>query len=208
MLRLNADLMWYKDEKIMWWKLRDLFTIAAQTGNVEELKSIVEEYPEAPTKWTGGLFGTGLYFAAQEGKLDAVKFLVEEGGAKASVAYTDGHSPLVAAAFHDHADVVEYLIQHGADVDETDDNIVTGSYTALHWAAEHGHAEVAKRLLERGADSSLKNRYGKTARQLAIQQGHPEIVTLIDGFDTRAYMYKSGAEEPVKVTKPLTYKMK
>jgi ankyrin repeat protein len=208
MLRLNGDIMRYKGGTIMWWKLRDLFTESARNGDVEELKSIVEEYPEASTRWTGGLFGTGLFYAAQEGKLDAVKFLVEEGGAKASVAYTDGHSPLVAAAFNGHADVVEYLVQHGADVDETDDNIVTGHYTALHWAAEHGHAEVAKLLLERGADSSLKNKSGKTARQMATEKRQPEVIAVIDSFDNRMFMYKSGTEEPVKVTKPLSLKMK
>ncbi|TAL40247.1 MAG: ankyrin repeat domain-containing protein [Alphaproteobacteria bacterium] len=206
MLRLNGDLMKYNGEKIMWWKLRDLFTDAAQTGNVEVLQSIVEEYPEAPGKWTGGLFGTGLYFAAQEGKLDAVKFLMDN-GAKLGVEANDGLSPLIAAAFNGHGEVVDYLLSKGADVNETDKRQICG-YTALSWAAYHGHAEAAKHLLERGADTSLKNIDGKTARQLAVQQGHPEVAKLIDTLDTRVYMYKNGTDERVKVSKPLSFKMK
>ncbi|MEZ0224240.1 MAG: ankyrin repeat domain-containing protein [Alphaproteobacteria bacterium] len=207
MVRLNGDLMRYKGEKIMWWKLRDLFIGAAQGGNVEELRSIVEEYPEAPAKWVGGLFGTVLFFAAQEGKLDAVKFLMEN-GAKPGVAHNDGLSPLVAAAFHGHAEVVEYLVKQGADVDETDDRIGTGGYTALAWAAYHGHPETARCLLERGANSGLKNDSGKTARQIAVERHHPEVAAVIDSFDTGTFMYKAGTEDPVKVSKPISFKMK
>lgn len=208
MLRLNGDLMRYKGGKIEWWKLRDLFTESARTGDVEELKSIVEEYPEASTRWTGGLFGTGLFYAAQEGKLDAVKYLVEECGAKLGAAENDGLSPLVAAAFRGHAAVVEYLVQQGAEVDETDLRRATGGYTALAWTAYHGHAAAAKHLLVRGADSSLKNYDGKTARQIAVERHHPEVVAVIDAFDTRLFLFKSGTEEPVKVTRPLSFKMK
>src|SRR4051812_33971564 len=96
--RVNGTIMKYKGRAIEWWKLRDAFQTAATNGDVEELQSIHAEYPEAGLTWTGGVLGTGLYWAAQEGKLDAVKFLIEECGAKTGPQNNDRLSPLVAAA--------------------------------------------------------------------------------------------------------------
>ena len=153
-MRLNGDIMRYKGRDIQWWKLRDLWIGSAQEGNTEELAGILREYREA-VHWTGGLFGTALYFAAQEGKLEAVELLMNC-GAKLGVQENDGVSPLVHAAFHGHADVVRLLLQKGADVDECDTRSL-GHYTALAWAAYHGHDEAAKALLQSGADTQIIN---------------------------------------------------
>ena len=205
--RVNGTKMRYKGREIEWWKLRDAFQTAAHDGDVEELKNIHAEYPEAGATWTGGLFGTGLYWAAQEGKLDTVKFLVEECGAKLGPQNNDGLSPLVAAATDGHTDVVKYLLDQGADVDERGMRIHSW-YTALHWAAYGGHAETVKCLLDHGADSSLKNSDGKTARQIALQQRHPEVAEVIDKYDQRVYMYKKGTDATVKVSAPFSLKRK
>jgi len=59
-------------------------------------------------------------------------------------------------------EVVTYLLDAGAQIDERDDR----GRTALMIAAEGGHAEIANLLLARGADPSLKDKAGKRAADL------------------------------------------
>ena len=61
-------------------------------------------------------------------------------------------------------EVVRYLLDAGANVDDRDDR----GRTALMIAAEGGHAEVANLLLARGADPSLKDKAGKRAADLTV----------------------------------------
>jgi ankyrin repeat protein len=48
---------------------------------------------------------------------------------------------LKRASEYGHLDVVNVLIDHGADVHASDDY-------ALHWASRYGHTDVVKLLLE------------------------------------------------------------
>ncbi len=59
---------------------------------------------------------------------------------------------MVRAACDGRADVVALLLEHGADVNETD-----GRATALHEAALRGNTELVALLLEHGADAALRD---------------------------------------------------
>ena len=54
--------------------------------------------------------------------------------------------------------------------------------TPLHSAAWYGHLEIAERLLKHGADLDAKEQSGKTAKQLAIQQGHESTAELLQKY--------------------------
>jgi hypothetical protein len=79
--------------------------------------------------------------AAGVGRLDLVEKLLSE----------TGEAPLAEgfnyACSYGHANIVEFLLDHGADV-----NLRHRSETGLHVAAYHGHADVIDLLLRRGAD--------------------------------------------------------
>jgi ankyrin repeat protein len=49
----------------------------------------------------------------------------------------------------------------------------------LHWAAANGYLAIAKRLLEGGADPTLRDAWGKTAIDIALENGHFEVVALL-----------------------------
>lgn len=52
--------------------------------------------------------------------------------------------------------------------------------TALILASLFGNSEIVKMLLEAGADWTIKNKSGKTALDIAREQGHPETIWLLD----------------------------
>jgi hypothetical protein len=60
----------------------------------------------------------------------------------------DGWTPLHSASREGHVDIVELLIQHGADVNKQTNN----QETPLHLASASGKLEILQLLVERGAD--------------------------------------------------------
>jgi ankyrin repeat protein len=70
-----------------------------------------------------------------------------------------GNRPLHAAVYMDRPEVVEALIEAGAEVSSTDD----AGWTPLHLAVANGRLELTRRLLESGAqvDARIGNVEGK-----------------------------------------------
>lgn len=61
------------------------------------------------------------------------------------------------------------------DVNERIGKGPTKDHTLLHWAAKRGQTDLASMLLEKGADASLLDGLGRTARQLAAEEGRPFV---------------------------------
>ncbi|CAH1132121.1 unnamed protein product [Ceutorhynchus assimilis] len=95
-----------------------------------------------------------------------------ESGANADQADIDGWTPLRAAAWGGHTEVVELLVQHGCQLDSVD----AENRTALRAAAWSGHEEIVKILLQHGASVNLTDHEGRTALIAAAYMGHSEIV--------------------------------
>jgi ankyrin repeat protein len=84
--------------------------------------------------------------------LEVTRLLVERGGVEINEVDPCGDWPLKNAAFVGDYEWVEWLLNHGAEVDLTS----TGE-TALHKAVFVDAREVARLLLERGADPNSKD---------------------------------------------------
>lgn len=52
-------------------------------------------------------------------------------------------------------------------------------FARLHDAAKFGHAAVVKLLLEHGANADIKNKNGKTAKEIAEQHAKDSCVSLL-----------------------------
>ncbi|BHF82579.1 hypothetical protein SprV_0802571700 [Sparganum proliferum] len=65
-------------------------------------------------------------------------------------------TPLMFASYHGHRELVELLLDMGADVHATDRN----NWTSLHWAAQRGHVDVVCALLKGGANRRAKDAHG------------------------------------------------
>ena len=123
--------------------------------------------------------GQQLWEAASDGDAAKVSTLLSTQGAQSLINYQDaqGVTPLYIAAEKGHATVTEHLIAACCNVDLQD----AMGYTPLHIAAGSGHESVVKQLLAARCNIDLRavELEGRTALQLAQQQGHAGIATLI-----------------------------
>ncbi|MBQ9575239.1 MAG: ankyrin repeat domain-containing protein [Synergistaceae bacterium] len=87
----------------------------------------------------------------------------------------DGCTALMIAVCGGHADVVELLLKHGADVNARDNT----DWTALIYATNEGHEEIAKILLKHGADVDAREKIGITPLINAASHCYAEIVELL-----------------------------
>ena len=87
----------------------------------------------------------------------------------------DGRTPLQFAAGHGPKDLVQLLLDRGADVNAK----ASSGGMPLHYAAELGNKEIAELLLARGADVNAKNDIGATPLYQAVDHGQKELVALL-----------------------------
>jgi ankyrin repeat protein len=111
-----------------------------------------------------------------------VELLIEKGAVVDSISREQKHStPLVAAAVAGHADVVQVLIDHGADLKITNDE----DSTVLETAIAGGHADTVGLLLEvMGGDDYPQE---SAALDIAIAKSLPVV---------KSVMTKAGLFQP------------
>jgi len=152
---------------------------AAATGQVENVKQTLEMDESLLSAYSTDGF-TALSLAAFFGQKSVVEYLLSKGAKVNQAASNATHvQPIHSAAAH-HNPVVamqmlQVLLENGAQVDARQ----IGGWTALHEAASRGDVEMVKLLKRYGADISIKSDDGKTARELAIEKGHENILQLL-----------------------------
>ena len=103
--------------------------------------------------------------ASEKGRLDVVKYLVENG----ADIHAQDDCALRWSAERGHLEVVRLLLENGADVH-------TRNNYALGWSAYYGNFEVVRLLLENGADVHANDDY---ALRWSAENGHLEVVRLL-----------------------------
>ncbi|XP_053495424.1 poly [ADP-ribose] polymerase tankyrase-2-like isoform X3 [Ictalurus furcatus] len=164
--------------------------------------------------------------ASKSGDLETVKKMCTLQNVNCRDAEGRQSTPLHFAAGYNRVAVVEYLLQHGADVHAKDKGglvplhnacsyghyevaellVIHGAvinvadlwkFTPLHEAAAKGKYEICKLLLQHGADPTKKNRDGNTPLDL-VKEGDTDIQDLLRGDTALLDAAKKGCLSRVK----------
>lgn len=94
--------------------LRDSFFRAARLGELDNLRTIIANYPDMLNDKGSSSGATALVLAAENGHIRPVKFLLEQ-GADIDATDTVGRNALFMAAKYGKANIVQLLIGMGQD---------------------------------------------------------------------------------------------
>ncbi|XP_048249040.1 serine/threonine-protein phosphatase 6 regulatory ankyrin repeat subunit A-like [Haliotis rufescens] len=147
---------------------------AAWHGHVDVVKLLVTEGANVSLEDSAG--DNILHYACYSGLVELVKFVLSEKMADVNSRGEGYRTPVMAAAWYGHREVVELLIREGADVslvDSDSDNI-------LHWACEGGDVEMVKFVLSQEmADINSRGKESRTPVMEASLYKRREVVELL-----------------------------
>ncbi len=118
-----------------------------------------------------------VYEAAAVGKIDVVRQAVEADRSVVNRLAPDGFNLLGLAAFFSHPDIVDLLLENGADVNQPAANPM--KVTAMHAAASSRQTGIIAKLLARGADPNVRQHGNWTPLHQAAAQGLEDMVRLL-----------------------------
>ncbi|KAK4171463.1 ankyrin repeat-containing domain protein [Triangularia setosa] len=122
---------------------------------------------------TGDAYGNALTASAYDGTMTILQMLLAHG---AQIAAPEGY-PLQVAALNGHVDIVQSLLQLGADPNAFHPVLRHG--TALQAACVVGETQIVKLLLSRHADPNVGGGEFTNPLTAATSNGHGEIVRLL-----------------------------
>ncbi|CVL06292.1 related to ankyrin [Fusarium mangiferae] len=115
-------------------------------------------------------------FAVRFQLRDAVEHLIREGGLDINDRSFANETPLWLACLTKNKEIVELLVDNGADINARCDEGVS-----LHISVEDGSDEITELLISRGADVSVVDGDGRTALNVASMIGNTKVARqLID----------------------------
>ncbi|KAL5723726.1 dolichyl-diphosphooligosaccharide--protein glycotransferase [Ranunculus cassubicifolius] len=146
-------------------------------GDLRNLKRLVAEFGGdgkgiARIKDKKGL--SALHLAAGEGKLNVVKYLIQDLKFHVDLKSGNGDTPLHHASQGGHLSTAVYLLGKDANPDARNDL----QYTPLHHAAYNGDTDFVLLLLSKGVNVDVTCEFG-TPLNRAAGQGKPEVVKIL-----------------------------
>ena len=148
--------------------------LAAIFNNSDACRELVAG--KADTELVDEKGNTALHYAALTNRSKVCRVLVE-GGANPRVVNKDGNTPLhLQVTPYNDCSLTKLFLKAGADVNARN----AKGATALHCAAYVGNADICLVLLMNGADASLRANDGRSALDIAKEQGHELVRQLME----------------------------
>ena len=128
-----------------------------------------------PNKERGYSGSTPLHLAITEDKLDLVKKLLKK-GSHLEIKDDYGYTPLLEAVNYGASEeVIDLLLEHGADV-----NAVTeDKKTALHFAAQNDDEDMVRKMIEKGLFLDAEDKDGWTPLHEAAYYGSEDAAQIL-----------------------------
>ena len=146
-----------------------LLMLAARLGHEEMVRLLIRWKARPDRRNTFG--DTALALACLEAHSGVAKLLVSA-GAPVNV---PGWTPLHYAAFGGNTDLVNYLLDIGANKDA----VAPNGYTALMLAVRNDYPATVRALLYRDPDLTVRAPGGETALSIAQERGESGLVDLL-----------------------------
>ncbi|MEI0747941.1 ankyrin repeat domain-containing protein [Brachyspira pulli] len=121
-----------------------------------------------------------LVYAVSLNDEEMVKFLLEKGADANTVCEIENEhiymppTPLMNAVYNGNTNIINMLLENGADI-----NYTTDEMTPLIYAAYKGNTNIINTLLENGVDINYTNYYGMTALMYAASYNQFEAVKIL-----------------------------
>ena len=104
------------------------------------------------------------------------KEISERKGGEAELSDEQAIEVLMKAAKHGHLDIVQYLLDHGADVNVRDNR----GTSALYWATSNGHHDIVQLLIQNHSDVDVIDDRGWSAKDQASSHHYDDILHLLE----------------------------
>eukprot|EP00744_Colponema_vietnamica_P005076 GILI01007475.1.p1 GENE.GILI01007475.1~~GILI01007475.1.p1 ORF type:complete len:399 (+),score=141.39 GILI01007475.1:48-1244(+) len=147
---------------------------AASMGDVDTVRYLVSL--GAKTIHEGNPTGTLLHWAAHSGSIKCVGAMIYEFKIPVDAPDAHGGTALFTAIFTKKSEVVQFLLEHGANPNAHIDGDLS---TPLHIAAEHAEVEDVRYLLGFGADVNAVDKEGCTPIQCNLKLGEKANKTIL-----------------------------
>ncbi|CZR54758.1 uncharacterized protein PAC_04642 [Phialocephala subalpina] len=144
----------------------------AMESTTPVVQLLLEHGAEVNTADNGGW--TPLHLAAFYSHSEVVRMLVDNGGHVEVMIVDTKQTPLHWAAWNEDGPMLDFLLQHGANINAQNMN----GESALHYAARY-HQSILPQLLIRGADVNMETEDGQTPLYWAASNMETEAVQIL-----------------------------
>jgi hypothetical protein len=154
------------------WRGERPLTVAASHGNAPVVRLLIKR--GANVDLMSATWHTPLMLASAGGR-SAIARLLLDAGADVNRMNRNQETALTYAVVWGQLRTVKLLLAYGADVEERQ-----GGWSPLMYAANSDHQRIVEVLFEYGADPARRDRYGRTARDIAVQHSSPKLARLFE----------------------------